>query len=85
MAGESLFQKIKRNVDAEKNKKVSGEARLSQLGEEQGRIFKHVQEEVDAPVSTVEDVEKICEDLKNNIESDISKMVALLREEGIEV
>jgi hypothetical protein len=85
MAGESLFQKIKRNVEEEKNKKVRGEAKLSQLGDEQNRIFKQVQEEVGTSVSTVEGVEKICEDLKENINSDIAKMVEVLREEGIEV
>jgi hypothetical protein len=85
MAKETQFQLIKRKVEEEKNKKVRGEATLTSLNNEQKRIFKQVEEEAGKPVSTVDEVEEICETLKVNIADDISKMVEILREEGIEV
>jgi tRNA G26 N,N-dimethylase Trm1 len=85
MAKETQFQIIKRKVEEEKNKKVRGEATLTSLGNEQQRIFKQVEEEAGRTVSTVEEVEEICETLKVDIADDISKMVEILREEGIEV
>jgi hypothetical protein len=85
MAKETQFQIIKRKVEEEKNKKVRGEATLTSLNNEQKRIFKQVEEEAGRTVSTVDEVEEICETLKENIADDISKMVEILREEGIEV
>lgn len=82
---ESTFQKIKRHVEEEKNKKVRGEARLASLTDEQERIFSQVQEETGKTINSIEEVEGICENLKENIESEIAKMVEVLREEGIEV
>lgn len=85
MAGESTFSKIKRIVEQEKNKKVSGEAKLSSLDDEKNRIFKQINAEVNQEVSSVEEVESICDTLKQEIESDIAEMMEVLKSEGIEV
>lgn len=85
MAGESTFVKIKRIVEQEKNKKVSGEARLQSLGEEKERIFKQIKQETGKEISNIEEVEKIVTELEAEIKENITKMVEVLKSEGIEV
>ena len=85
MAGETKFAKIKRLVEEEKTKKMRGEARLVSLEEESARIFKQVEEELGRPVASIEEAEAIGEELKEAIETDLNRMVAILKEEGIEV
>jgi flagellar biosynthesis chaperone FliJ len=85
MAGESTFEKIKRVIEDEKNRKTRGEARLASLEEERNRIFKQIKEDLNIDVSSVEELEEICEKLEGAIKDHISKMVEVLREEGIEL
>lgn len=85
MAKETRFQKIKQIVEEEKNKKVRGEARLNSLEEERARILEQVKEEADIDASSVEEIEKYGEKLKEEIESEIEKMAQILAEEGIDV
>lgn len=85
MAGESIFVKIKRIVEQEKNKKVSGEARLQSLTEERERIFKQINQEFGKEVTSVEEVETIVAALESEIKDDITKMVEILNSEGIEI
>lgn len=85
MAEGSTFAKIKRVVEQEKNKKVAGEAKIAQLNDEKKRIFNQINQEFGKPVSEVEEVEAIHASLKTEIESDISKMLEILKSEGIEI
>lgn len=85
MAQESTFVKIKRIVEQEKNKKVSGEARLQSLNEEKQRIFKQIEQELGKSVSSVEEVEAISAELETQIKNDISEMLKVLKSEGIEL
>lgn len=82
---ESKFAKIKRIVEQEKNKKVAGEAKIAQLKDEKNRIFKSVEQEFGKKVSDVEEVVEIHDSLKAEIEEGITKMVDILKSEGIEV
>lgn len=81
----NTFENIKRTVDQEKTKKVQGEARLTSLNEEKGRIFTQIQTEVGKPIASVEEAEQIAASLKDDITSEIKRMVEILKEEGIEV
>lgn len=85
MAQESTFVKIKRIVESEKNKKVSGEARLQSLAEERDRIFKQIKQEFGKEIYSVKELETIVVDLEAKIKDDITKMVEVLKSEGIEV
>lgn len=79
---ETKFSKIKRIVEQEKEKKVRGEARISQLGEERKRIFTQLQEETGQNITSLEAAEKYNDKLRESIEDDVQSMEQILKEEG---
>lgn len=79
---ETMFIKIKRIVEQEKEKKVRGEARISQLGEERKRIFAQLQEETGQNITSLEAAEKYSDKLRESIEDDVQSMEQILKEEG---
>lgn len=83
--GESRFQKMQRIWREERDAKVRGEAKQSQLTDEKARIFKQFSEEIGQPVTSLEQAENISLELKQSIETDIDKMAQILKEEGYEV
>lgn len=79
------FERIKQAVDAEKNKKLRGEARITSLNEEEERIFENITKLTDrsAPITSIEEVNTISETMKSDIESKIMQMKQILDSEGV--
>jgi hypothetical protein len=77
------FERIKKAVDIEKQRKVQGEARITSLEDEEQRILANLSRELNQPVSSKEEAEKLAETLKNDIESKIVKMKEILESEGV--
>lgn len=83
MTNESEFARIKRAVEAEKTKKVQGEAKMESLHQEEMRILAEVKELTGKELTTPEEVEAFTSDLKVDIQEKIMKMKEILDEEGV--
>lgn len=83
MTKETEFVRIKRAVEAEKTKKVQGEAKLESLKQEEERILAEVKELTGEDLTTPEEVGTYSERLKSTIEEKILKMKEILDSEGV--
>ena len=78
------FTRIKQAVEEQKTKKMRGEARKSSLVEEQQRLHEEASKESGKTIDSTETLQKVSEEVKTGIESNIQKMKEILDEEGVD-
>lgn len=77
------YSRIKQAVEAEKAKKVRGEANLSSLLSEETRIYEDIERETGKKVNSKEELERMNEEAQKNISDTIMKMKDILDAEGV--
>lgn len=83
MTKETEFARIKRAVEAERTKKMQGEARMESLEREEKRMFAEATELTGETFNTAEEIETFATKLREKIENNISEMKEILDAEGV--
>lgn len=78
------FERIKNEIDKQKEKKMRGEARESSLLEENKRVLEEVNDVLDEPVKDSEEGEKVQKELEQGIKTDVDKIASILDDEGLD-
>lgn len=78
------FERIKRAVEIEKDKKIKGEARISSFQEEETRIYQAASAQLEQEINGIGQMEKISQEMKEDIETKINEMKKILEEEGVQ-
>jgi hypothetical protein len=79
----STYERIKTAIEKEKQKKIQNESRIEALKEEAQRLMDEVEKSLGKKVASLEELESIVKQMKEEIEQKIEDIKAVLDKEGV--
>ena len=77
------FERIKKAIESEKQKKIEAQAKMETLNEEKKRITSEIQKILGSDFN-IEDLDDVISEKRKEIEDAISKIKSVLEKEGVQ-